>query len=479
MLMIEQIYQPISCLQWFPWCSNVGNNTRSTLLLGTNSASQARNYLCILSVHLPAPSGETEQITVQQKVNHAGPVCHASYNPSDPWFVATAAVTGDVLIFDLYRSPREPPRDGRCLPATRLACHTAACRSVAWSPHEEGILLSGSVDGRLCVWDIIDKDAKPHHPEKELRQPSGVKPLRTFEHAHGGGVNAAAFHPEHQHTFSSAGGDGRFCVWDCRVDDGSWRKPMAQAKRRTEGYLSVGDSRVSDGSWRKSVRPESVAGRSWENSLAATGVATPVLATDAHAGGALALAFGPRARTLVATGGKDRMVRVWDLRQPRVALEGLAGHTCDVLAVDWAQEEPGLLASSSSDKRVLLWDPLRAGCWVDEEVDRFHLRVRGKPEPFRSACYKSVAEAADSTSGGKYDRYRTSKYAPELAGLHMAHDATVSSVAWGHGQEGNLLASADAGGFLHVWQPSEDMMREGRSLTGEFDPLGRKLWDSN
>ena len=76
------------------------------------------------------------------------------------------------------------------------------------------------------------------------------------------------------------------------------------------------------------------------------------------------------------------MLRTWDLRQPKQALQGLTGHAGDVLRVDWARADPNLLASSSADKHVLVWDYRRAGRAVDAETDRFHLQNVGKPGAF-------------------------------------------------------------------------------------------------
>lgn len=436
MLMIEKLGPPTACMDWLPWCSNDGANTHSSLLLGTNDAMK-RNYLKVLRVCLPLAAAtassppKPEKVTTQQRINHAGPVLHARHNPLKPHFVATGTVMGNVLVFNIQDSPLEPSPDGRCEPTAQLCGHTAACRSVAWSPHEPGILCSGSVDGSLCIWDIIDRNGADR--KNKLISPGvTIKPLRTFEQAHAaGGAHSAAWHPDHEYIFASVGGDGRLCLWDSRVD-----------------------------------------GKSWADSVTACGVAKPVLATHAHNGGALALAFNPRVRTCLATGGKDRMVRTWDLRQPSQALQGFAGHHGDISAVDWARGDSELLASSSSDKRVLVWDPRRAGRKVDDAVvDRWHLCAPGKLEPKRSAAFRSLTHTQ-----GQITNQLTDKYAPELAMVHGAHTAAVSALAWAPAQEGSLLASADADGFLHLWQPSKELLKESESLTGDFGAAGRSLW---
>jgi histone-binding protein RBBP4 len=162
-------------------------------------------------LHMPPESAaaddlDKEQVIEQRRINHAGPVCHSSYNPFNPFFVATATVSGDALVFNVQNHPLRPVPDGKCRPDACLSAHVATCRSISWSPHKEGILLSGSVDSRLVLWDIIDVHNPPTHPTKYLRGPSSIKPLQTFQKTHGSdGAYAARFHPEHQYVFASTG----------------------------------------------------------------------------------------------------------------------------------------------------------------------------------------------------------------------------------------------------------------------------------
>eukprot|EP00747_Dinoflagellata_sp_TGD_P032498 gnl/TRDRNA2_/TRDRNA2_136035_c0_seq2.p1 gnl/TRDRNA2_/TRDRNA2_136035_c0~~gnl/TRDRNA2_/TRDRNA2_136035_c0_seq2.p1 ORF type:complete len:409 (+),score=53.77 gnl/TRDRNA2_/TRDRNA2_136035_c0_seq2:63-1289(+) len=310
LLVIERLDSPALAVEWFPWCSQAAGRTRQSLLFGTDGGQRTRSYLCTADIWVSDENAEAaDEVRVTRRVNHAGAVCSVAYNAFDPYFAATATTIGDILVFNLADCPTQPPLDGHCKPGARLQGHSSPARCVAWSPHQDGLLLSAALDGRLCLWDVKGKKCS-----KDLAVPA----IRTINGAHAtdkGGAEAAAFHRGNQSIIGSVGGDGRYCTWDTRMP---------------------GDA--------------------------------PVTAVEAHRGGALTLAFpSEHAAGLVATGGRDQRVKLWDLRRPGSSINVLAGHTGDVLCVRWSRQDVGLLASSSTDRRVLLWDPRRAGMKVAGE----------------------------------------------------------------------------------------------------------------
>jgi histone-binding protein RBBP4 len=67
--------------------------------------------------------------------------------------VATKAPCGDVLVFDTNKFGATTP-DLTCKPDHRLAGHTEEGYGLCWSHVDEGKLLSGSDDSRVCMWDV-------------------------------------------------------------------------------------------------------------------------------------------------------------------------------------------------------------------------------------------------------------------------------------------------------------------------------------
>ena len=98
-----------------------------------------------------------------------------------------------------------------------------------------------------------------------------------------------------------------------------------------------------------------------------------------HAGGIWAVAAVklPDGRTLVATGGSDSVVRLWDPIRGTGVGEPLTGHTRAVLAIAAFVSRDGrvLLATAGYDDTVRFWDPMR-GTAVARPLTGFTRGVR-------------------------------------------------------------------------------------------------------
>ena len=79
---------------------------------------------------------------------------------------------------------------------------------------------------------------------------------------------------------------------------------------------------------------------------------TRPLVWPAHAGGVDALAFSPDG-ALMASGGRDNAIRVWDVDSAR-ELMTLSAHRRPVLALDF-NPAGTMLASGAGDNQVMLW----------------------------------------------------------------------------------------------------------------------------
>jgi len=61
------------------------------------------------------------------------------------------------------------------------------------------------------------------------------------------------------------------------------------------------------------------------------------------------------------TGSADRSVAVWDIRNVRSKLFSLRQHKDEVNQVKFSRMQSNLLASSSTDRRIMVWDLSRFG----------------------------------------------------------------------------------------------------------------------
>jgi len=79
--------------------------------------------------------------------------------------------------------------------------------------------------------------------------------------------------------------------------------------------------------------------------------------TMSYAPPLLRLAASPHDSHLLATFAADSpLIRILDVRQPGQALLELRGHSASVNSIEWSPSRRGMLASGGDDSLVLIWD---------------------------------------------------------------------------------------------------------------------------
>ena len=81
--------------------------------------------------------------------------------------MGTKSPSSSVLVFD-YSKHGSTPTDNICKPQHRCLGHTAEGYGLAWNPHVEGQLLSGSDDATLCIWDLKEAKLEVNATQKRI-----------------------------------------------------------------------------------------------------------------------------------------------------------------------------------------------------------------------------------------------------------------------------------------------------------------------
>ncbi|OAA74061.1 chromatin assembly factor 1 subunit C [Cordyceps fumosorosea ARSEF 2679] len=314
---------PTLTIQWFPDVKEPpGENLRMhRLLLGTHTSDESTNYLQIADVqvpkaHVPNPDnyddesgeiggyGKSADIAplkcdIVQKIEHPGEVNKARYQPQNPDIIATLCVNGKILIFDRTKHPLQPTVPGKIDPQLELIGHSSEGFGLAWNPHEEGCLASGSEDKTMCLWNIKEATSDARI----------VKPWRRYTH-HTQVVNDVQYHPISKNFVGSVSDDLTLKIVDTRNSD------------LTKAAVS---------------------------------------AVGGHMDAINALSFNPNSEVLVATASADKTIGIWDLRNLKEKVHTLEGHSDAVTSISWHPSEAGILGSGSYDRRIIFWDLSRIG----------------------------------------------------------------------------------------------------------------------
>ncbi|HUP42145.1 MAG TPA: AAA family ATPase [Thermoanaerobaculia bacterium] len=248
-------------------------------------------------------------------IRHHGDAVRAVAVAPDGRTAASGSDDGGVRVFDLDR-PGEPP--------ALLERLEGGVRALAFSP-DGARLAAGGLDGAIRIWTLGQ---------------SGSGRLLGGGPAHAGGLSSLAFDPAGR-RLASAGYDGRVLLWD--LERGAATPLLTEHPHRLQALdFEAGGGRLAVASEGGGVLL-----------LDAAGGAPPVpLAAGRKV---RAVAFGPSGRTLAA-GTADGLVLLWQVSPggAPAAPATLAGHASGV--TDLAFGDEGLLASSSLDGMIRLWD---------------------------------------------------------------------------------------------------------------------------
>ncbi|WRT64681.1 uncharacterized protein IL334_001615 [Kwoniella shivajii] len=237
--------------------------------------------------------------------------------------------------------------------------HTQPVLSLSWTPNHRNLLLSGSADGTIKLWD--------------LTRVSPMPALKSWDKIHGGEkVQGVEWNKSTSAGLDkavlSAGWDRIVKVWDSRAADDAigvkvasdvecirwdpW-EPTSFFVSLENGLILAYDSRTLSSS---------------KNSQNLSS-AQPKYTLSAHDGAASAMDINPHIRGCIATGGMDKMVKVWNILDEES--EGVKGRKREIslatsrdlglgkiFTARWSPdpETPLTIAAAGSKANLQVWD---------------------------------------------------------------------------------------------------------------------------
>jgi WD40 repeat protein len=177
-------------------------------------------------------------------------------------------------------------------------------------------LASGGFDGQIRLWDVAEAA------------------LRGVLTGHRGSVRALAVCPDGK-WLASGGADGIVRIWDVVAHT------QISALVCSGPILTM--SVAADGGWL-------AAGSYGKITIWDTGRWTTRTLLDAHAGSVMALAAAPEG-DLLASVGRDRTVRIWELQHGRC--EAMMRVDQDLTACSWSPDGPSLAIAGGRGRPYL------------------------------------------------------------------------------------------------------------------------------
>ena len=173
--------------------------------------------------------------------------------------------------------------------------------TIAWSPKNEGLLVSGGGEGKVNIWKM---DCDPQKPE--------ITPILTVM-AHSKRIAQTGFHPSGEY-FATTSFDQTWKFWDANRPDmevfeqeGHSKEVFLMAFHPDGGLIATGGLDANGLLW------DLRTGRN-------------IAAFEGHVKGIYSMDFAPNGFHL-ATGSGDNSVKMWDLRKGRTELFSIPAHT--------------------------------------------------------------------------------------------------------------------------------------------------------
>ncbi|MDI1491004.1 MAG: hypothetical protein OHK93_002209 [Ramalina farinacea] len=333
---------PVYAFDWCKWPiqNQQRGNSAGKMAIGSY-VEDGHNFIQILETQVTPEQDNEGQPDAPQygldyvktaEATHSYPVTRILWEPASSKKQSTdlLATSGDHL--RLWSLPSQPsynssnsisrPSSSHQQPPAKLTPlallsnskspeHTAPLTSLDWNTVSPSLIITSSIDTTCTIWDIPTLTAK------------------TQLIAHDKEVFDVRFCANSVDVFVSCGADGSVRMFDLRSLEHSTIIYEPSEK---------GDS--------KSTSPGNLSPTSAQQQMSQS----PPL---------LRLAASPHDAHLLATFSQEsNLIRVLDVRQPGQALLELRGHSSAISCCEWSPSRRGMLASGGDDSLVLVWDLL-------------------------------------------------------------------------------------------------------------------------
>uniref|UniRef100_A0A0E0M3Y9 Histone-binding protein RBBP4-like N-terminal domain-containing protein n=1 Tax=Oryza punctata TaxID=4537 RepID=A0A0E0M3Y9_ORYPU len=344
---------PSLTVQWLPSHSQSLDSTRShRLVLGTHTSDETPNHLLLADAVLPLPprlaaaaaaagaAVPAPSVSISRSVPHKGEVNRARCMPQRPYTVATKTCVDEVHVYHLGDGGEKGGAD------VVLKGHEAEGYGLAWSQMKEGLLLSGSYDKKICLWDLAAGSGA-----------SSLDAYHVFE-AHDDVVEDVAWHLKDENLFGSVGDDCKLMMWDLRTNKPEQSIVAHQKEVNSLSFNPFNEWILASASGDATIKLFDL--RKLSRSLHVF---------DSHEGEVFQVEWNPNLETVLASSAADKRVMIWDVSRigdeqaeedandgPPELLFVHGGHTTKISELSWNPTQKWVMASVSEDNILQIWE---------------------------------------------------------------------------------------------------------------------------
>lgn len=355
---------PSLTVQWLPSQPEMGADPDLAvhrLVLGTHTSDSSQNLLMVADAYLPCNDGpcpSVPKVEIVKQMHVDGEVNRSRCMPQNANLVAAKTNGLEVYVFDITKQACAEEKEGTCAPDFRLKGHEKEGFGLSWNSYKEGYLLSGSNDGKICLWDI---SAMPHNTVLDA--------MRVYQ-GHETVVGDVSWHLKNENLFGSVGDDGRLMIWDLRLE-----KPQHSliAHEKEVNYLAFN----SYNEWiLATASSDTTIGLFDMRKLK-----SPLHALSSHTEDVFQVEWDPNHETVLASCADDRRLMVWDLNRigdeqhegeaedgPPELLFSHGGHKDKISDFSWNKHKPWVISSVADDNTLQVWQ-VAESIYRDEDVE--------------------------------------------------------------------------------------------------------------
>lgn len=304
-----------------------------------------------------------------------------------------------------------------------LVGHADTIWKIVYSP-DDSILASSSSDGTVRLWEVA----------------TGL-PILVLPRHHANWVLSMAWSPDGR-CFATGGSDARIILWDALGAATALKEAQAAAEESANDELDLNKAEIAV-----------------QKALDAQRAQEPTRYWQAHEKSIADMCFAPSEGRLMVSVGAEGTLAVWDTEEGILDLR-LMGHIGQVNCCDFCPHNEELIATGGEDHTVRLWDlaDVEPGSTAAKEsrknpsgLNLAHFTLKGHEGGV--AAVRFIGDGQLLASGSKDSGIRIwlpSLTNPTLAFKWTAHEAWVRDLQWVADQKHLYTAGSD--GMVFAWE---------------------------